>query len=108
MGNLADITITYYDYNSGGGRGGDPGYSIYASHVNLYGITDHNDPIFKVNGSQQVSELSDPASYNTAGGVARIGEYHGLAELNGAFYACKAVWVSLSFIDRLLIAGRRC
>jgi hypothetical protein len=87
MGNLADITITYYDYNSGGRRGGDPGYSVYASHVNLYGITDHSDPIFKVNGSQQVSELSDPASYNTAGGFARIGEYQGLAELNGTFYA---------------------
>jgi hypothetical protein len=74
--NSGDFVLTYYDYNPS-----DPGYTLYASRVNLYGFTAETT---RIHGA----EFSDPAGYNLeSGGFSRIGEYQGLALLNGILYA---------------------
>lgn len=70
------LVFTYYDHNPG-----ESGYSLYASRIDIYGITVETTRIF-------AAELSNPLNYNLDGtGVVRIGEYQGLAYLNNVLYA---------------------
>jgi hypothetical protein len=70
-----NFVFSYYDYTPG-----DVGYTLYASRMDVYSNIPETSRIF-------TSQLSDPAGYNTAAGVSRIGEYQGLAVLNDTLYA---------------------
>lgn len=61
--------------------------SVAGTSSTIVAMSEQSGPVYKVNGSQQISEFSDPSGYNSYNGFVHIGEYQGLAELNGTLYA---------------------